>query len=76
MSNDEVRHRTLNVDNRLLTELITLHRLLRPGYILRMPAHHLPSRVLFALGGQGSKKKRSGGQVMTWRQALKLPEHI
>ena len=70
MSNDEVRRRVLGAESRPLTEVIALHRLRWLGHVLRMPAHRVPIRALFARAGQGWKKRR-GGQVMTWRRGMK-----
>ena len=70
MSNDEVRRRVLGTDSRPLTEVIALHRLRWLGHVLRMPAHRLPLRALFARAGQGWKKRR-GGQTMTWHRGMK-----
>ncbi|WP_432422665.1 reverse transcriptase domain-containing protein [Streptococcus dysgalactiae] len=70
VSNDEVRRRVLGIDSRPLTEVITAHRLRWLGHVLRMPAHRLPYRSLFATPGHGWKKRR-GGQSMTWRRGMK-----
>ncbi|VDP84560.1 unnamed protein product [Echinostoma caproni] len=70
VSNDEVVLRVLGADSRSLTEVIALHRFQWLGHVLRMPAHRLHFRALFAFAGQGRKKRR-GVQTMTWRRCMK-----
>ena len=69
--NDEVRRRIFGRSNpRSVCEVITLRRLRWLGHVLRMPAHRLPNRVLFAVPGPGWKKM-CGGQPMTWLRGMK-----
>lgn len=53
-----------------LSTVISRTRLRWLGHVLRMPAHRLPRRALFARPGCGWKKRR-GGQPMTWTRGMK-----
>lgn len=46
--NDEVYNRVVDADNRPLIRRIALHRPQWFGHLLRMPAHCLPCRAIFA----------------------------
>ncbi|CAH8657151.1 unnamed protein product [Dicrocoelium dendriticum] len=70
VSNVEVRQRVLGRGSHSLEELISLHQLRWLGHVLRMPVQRYPRRALFALAGQGWKR-RSGGQPTTWRSRMK-----
>ncbi|CAH8492285.1 unnamed protein product [Dicrocoelium dendriticum] len=70
VSNAEVRDRVLGTNSASLQDVILRHRMRWLGHVLRMPAHRLPRRALFALPGSDWKKCR-GGQPMTWRRSMK-----
>ncbi|CAH8490480.1 unnamed protein product [Dicrocoelium dendriticum] len=70
VSNAEVRDRVLGANSASLQDVILRHRMRWLGHVLRMPAHRLPRRALFAFPGSDWKKCR-GGQPMTWRRSMK-----
>lgn len=56
---DEVNHRVLGVDSRLLIEAIAIHRIRWLGHALHLVSHFLLFRALFARTGQGWKMRPS-----------------
>ncbi|CAH8497241.1 unnamed protein product [Dicrocoelium dendriticum] len=72
VSNERVRRRVFGAGraSEPLSTIISRTRLRWLGHVLRMPAHRLPRRALFARCGCGWKRRR-GGQVMTWSREMK-----
>jgi hypothetical protein len=71
ITNEAVRQRIFGWSNcRSVDDIVSLCRLRWLGHVLRMPAHRLPNRVLFAVPGPEWKKPR-GGQSMTWLRGMK-----